>query len=227
MRPEFCVSAMCLDFLKVGEQLEVLNRLADGFHIDIMDGHFCENITLSPDFVRTVSRAAEKPIDVHLMTTTPNKWIEACAKGGAAMISPHAEAMNVDTFRTMNRIESFGCKIGVSLNPSTPMSYCRHFLNRVDILTIMTVDVGYAGQPFIPEMVAKVAEARRLREENGYKYKIMIDGACNKDTYAALHGAGADIYVLGSTGLFGLDSDLEKAWGMMKAEFFAATGVQL
>ena len=227
MRPEFYVSAMCLDFLNVGKQLELLNGLADGFHIDIMDGHFCGNITLSPDFVRTCTKIATKPIDVHLMTTNPNDWIEPCAKNGAAMISPHAEAMNVDTFRTMNRIDGFGCKIGVTLNPATPMSYCRHFLSRVDILTIMTVDVGYAGQPFIPEMVDKVAEARQLREENGYKYKIMIDGACNKDTYAALHKAGADIYVLGSTGLFRLDSDLEKAWKMMKAEFSDVTGVAL
>ena len=125
MRPEFTASLMCMDFLDIKHQIEVLDQKLDGYHIDIMDGHYCKNITLSRDA---------------------------------------------------------GCQVGVTLNPATPLSYCRHYLNRIDVLTLMTVDVGYAGQPFIEEMLEKIAQAARMREENGWHYKIMIDGSCNKSS---------------------------------------------
>lgn len=227
MKPEFKVSLMCMDFLDIKRQIEILDRNLDGYHIDIMDGHFCKNITLSPDFMRACGQVAKKEMDVHLMTTNPNDWLENSAKAGAKLISPHAETINTDCFRVLNRIEELGCKTGVTLNPATPLSYCEHFLNRIDMLTIMTVDVGFAGQPFIKEMLSKIAKAKQLREENGYHYKIMIDGSCNQKTYKQLYEAGADIFVVGSSGLFNLDDDLQVACDKMKKIFSDETGVTL
>ena len=224
MKSEFTVSLMCMDYLHISEQIEILNQNADGYHIDIMDGHFCKNITLGPDFIKACAKLTTKPIDVHLMTTNPNDWIEACARAGASLISPHAETINADAFRTLNMIKAAGCRTGVTLNPATPLSYCRHYLSRIDVLTIMCVDVGYSGQSFIEEMLDKITEARRLREENGWHYKILIDGSCNEESFRKLHAAGAEAYVMGNTGLFRLDPDLRKACCKMKEIFTRETG---
>lgn len=226
-KPEFNVSMMCVDLLNVESQIKQLNPLVDGYHMDIMDGHFCPNITLSPDFIRACGRVATKPMDVHLMTTDPNRWIDLCVDAGAAMISPHAETINVDCFRTLNRIADAGCKVGITLNPATPLSYCKHYLDRIDVLTLMTVDVGFAGQPFITEMLDKIREAKRLREENGWHYKIMIDGSCNAKTFRRLNEAGAEVYILGSSGLFKNDPDINKAFDIMKQQFTQETGTTL
>mgnify|MGYP000914508066 CR=1 FL=1 len=227
MKPEFSVSLMCMDFLDIRRQIETLNPLVDGYHIDIMDGHYCKNITFGPDFIRVCAQVAKKPMDVHLMTTDPNDWIDICARAGAALISPHAETINADCFRTLNRIRDAGCKVGVTLNPATPLDCCRYYLDRVDVLTLMTVDVGFAGQPFIAEMLEKVSEAKRLRKEKGWHYKIMIDGSCNEKTFGDLYRSGADVFVLGSSGLFSLDADLQAAFTKMKTQFEEKTGVRL
>ena len=219
MKTEFAPSLMCMDFLKIEEQINILNNRIDMYHIDIMDGHFCKNITLSPDLVKVFAGITKKPMDCHLMTENPTDWIELLAKNGAGYISPHAETINSDAFRVMNLIESLGCKKGVVLNPATPLSYIEHYLGRIDMLTIMTVDVGFAGQPFIEEMIGKIEEAKRIREEKGYKYKIQIDGSCNKRTYRRLVQAGADVLIVGTSGLFNLDSDLNKACDIMFEEF--------
>lgn len=212
---EFAPSLMCMDFLKIKEQLEVLNDLVDYYHVDLMDGHFCKNITLSPDMIKTFAEVATKPMDVHLMTTNPTDWIEGVAKAGATYISPHAETINTDAFRVLSMIESLGCKPGVVLNPATSLSEIKHYLNRIEMLTIMTVDVGFAGQPFIKEMLDKIAEAKSLKEECGYKYKIQIDGSCNQSTYKRLYEAGAEILIVGSSGLFNLNKDLRTAYREM------------
>lgn len=227
MKPEFSVSLMCMDFLDMKNQLEVLNKRASGYHIDIMDGHYCKNITLSPDFMRACSRAAKLPMDVHLMTTNPGDWLEPVAKAGASVISPHAETINTDAYRTINKIRELGCGVGVTLNPATPLDYIRHYIHLVDVLTIMTVDVGYAGQPFITEMLEKISEARRLKEEKGYHYKIMIDGSCNAKTFKRLYEAGAEVFILGTSGLFNLDPDLNTAYDKMLDSFKNETGVEM
>lgn len=219
MKAEFAVSLMCMDFLKIQEQIEILNNRMDMYHVDIMDGHYCKNITLSPDMIKTFDKVAKIPMDVHLMTTNPGDWIELVAKAGATYISPHAETINTDAFRLLNLIESLGCKTGVVLNPATPISYVEPYLNRIDLLTIMSVDVGFAGQPFIEEVLDKIKEAKRLREEKGYKYKIQVDGSCNKNTFKRLREAGVDVFILGSSGLFGLDEDLNKACDKVYEQF--------
>lgn len=225
-RPQFSVSLMCLDFLRIREDMEALNACTDWYHVDIMDGHFAPNITLSPDMVRTFARVATRPIDVHLMTTDPNKWIGAVADAGAACISVHAETINVGAFRTLRSIEQKGCKRGIVLNPLTPLSTIEHAMDAIDLLTIMTVDIGYAGQPFIDQMLRKIEAAREYRERHGLSFQIQIDGACGEATFGRLHAAGADIYVLGTAGLFCYGSDLQKGFGMTREAFARAAGVR-
>ena len=222
-KTEFSVSLMCMDFLDMKNQLEVLNKRADYLHVDIMDGHYCKNITLSPDLIKTFNRVANIPMDVHFMTTNPSDWLELCAQAGAKILCPQAETINTDAFRTMNLIESFGCKTGVVLNPATPLSYIQHYIDRLDQLTIMTVDVGFAGQPFIPQMLKKIEQAAELKAKNNYKYKIQIDGSCNNKTFKMLVDAGAEILVVGSSGLFSRNSDLNIAYDEMEKDFYALT----
>ncbi|MDR2143262.1 MAG: ribulose-phosphate 3-epimerase [Treponema sp.] len=219
MNAEFSISLMCLDFLKIREQIEILNTKADYYHVDIMDGHFCKNITLSPDFMRAVKKIAKLPFDVHLMVEYPNDFIELVRDAGAEWISPHAETINTDAFRTIAKIKSLGAKAGVVLNPATPLEYIKHYAGKLDLLTIMTVDVGYAGQPFIEEMLDKIRLAKQWKEQYGYTYKISIDGSCNANTFKKLNDAGAEMYVLGSSGLFSVDPDLSVAYNKMLRDF--------
>lgn len=227
MKTEFSVSLMCMDYLHIEEQIKALNQETDYYHADIMDGHFCKNITMSPDLIKAISKIATKPIDAHLMTTNPNDWIEELAKAGVTTICPHAETINTDAFRTLNRIEELGCKAGVVLNPATPLSSIRHYINRLSQITIMTVDVGFAGQPFIAEMLDKIREAVRLREELGLDFKIQIDGSCNNRTFKQLHESGADIMILGSSGLFNRNPNIHEAFAEMRRDYTSLTGEEL
>ncbi|SDO12272.1 D-allulose 6-phosphate 3-epimerase [Acetanaerobacterium elongatum] len=223
-KPFFSPSLMCMDLLDIKNQVNILNSRADFYHVDIMDGHFVKNITLSPDFVKVLSTISTIPIDCHLMVTSPDDYIESLAKAGAGYICPHAETINTDAFRIINKIRSLGCKVGVVLNPATPLSYIQHYIHLVDKITIMSVDPGFAGQPFIREMLDKIREAKRLKQENGYHYLIEIDGSCNEKTYAELYNAGVEVFILGTSGLFNLDADLEKAWDKMREIFRTQTG---
>ncbi len=220
----FNPSLMCMDLLNIKEQTEILNERCDMFHVDIMDGHYVKNITLSPDFVSAFTKASKRPVDCHLMVTDPDDYIESLAKAGADYICPHAETINTDAFRILNKIKSLGCKAGVVLNPATPVSYIKHYINRLDIITVMTVDPGFAGQPFIKEMLCKIRELKRLKEENGYSYLIEVDGSCNKNTFKELYEAGAEVFIVGMSGLFSKDKDLKRSWDIMLKEFYEETG---
>jgi len=223
MKSKFSISLMCLDYLRIREQIETLNTRADYYHIDIMDGHFCKNITLSPDFMRAVKKISKLPFDVHLMMDNPNDFIEVFINAGADWISPHAEVINTDAFRIIDKIKSFGVKAGVVLNPATPLEYIRSYAGKLDLITIMTVDPGYAGQPFIVEMLEKIRLCKKWKEQYGYTYNISVDGSCNGKTFKALHDAGAEMYVIGSSGLFSLDNDLSLAYDKMLNIFNEAT----
>ncbi|NLM35863.1 MAG: ribulose-phosphate 3-epimerase [Clostridiales bacterium] len=223
MKVMFSPSLMCMDLLNIKEQIEILNDRADFYHVDIMDGHFVKNITLSPDFVKAISPVCKAPLDCHLMVTDPDNYIESLAAAGAAYICPHAETINSDAFRIINKIKSVGCKVGVVLNPATPLSYIKHYIHLLDKITIMTVDPGFAGQPFIREMLDKIREAKALKEEKGYKYLIEVDGSCNERTFKELYEAGTEVFIVGSSGLFNLDEDLTVAWDKMIANMEKAT----
>ena len=219
----FSPSLMCMDLLNMKEQVEILNERADFYHVDIMDGHFVKNITLSPFFVSTLKRVSKLPIDVHLMTEYPDDYIEELAKAGADYICPHAETINKDAFRIINKIKGFGCKAGIVLNPATPIEWIKYYIHLLDKITVMTVDPGFAGQPFIPEMLDKIKELKELKEKNGYSYLIEVDGSCNERTFDILTEAGAEVLIVGSSGLFNLDSDLPKAWDKMMEIYEAKT----
>lgn len=222
-RPLFSASLMCMDLLHMKEQFNILNNRIDMYHVDIMDGHFAKNITLSPDFVKACSRIATKPIECHLMVEHPGDYIDELAKAGADIISCHAETINHDAFRLIDRIETLGCKFGVALNPATPFLYAKHYMNHVKLLTIMTVDVGYSGSKFVPEVLDKVREAAAYREENKLDYIIQVDGACNVDNFRSMDMAGAEAYVMGNTGLFAMAPDLKDAFNIMIHNFEKAT----
>ena len=219
----FSPSLMCMDLLYLKEQVEILNERADFYHVDIMDGHFVKNITLSPFFVSNLKRISKLPIDVHLMTEYPDDYIEELAKSGADYICPHAETINKDAFRIINKIKSFGCKAGIVLNPATSLDWIKYYIHLLDKITVMTVDPGFAGQPFIPEMLDKIRELKELKEKNGYNYLIEVDGSCNERTFDILTEAGAEVLIVGSSGLFNLDSDLPKAWDKMMEIYEAKT----
>lgn len=223
-KPTFSPSLMCMDLLNAAVDVDVLNRRADAYHVDLMDGHFAPNITLSPDLVKALSAHGSLPMDIHMMVTTPTDWIEILAENGATWISPHAETINVNAFRVMNQIESLGMKTGVALNPSTPLVWVQHYLERVDLLTFMTVDVGFAGQPFVEQVLPKVAEAVEFRERHGLDYTIQIDGSCNVKTFKRLWEAGAERFIVGSSGLWDKDPDLDRAYDLMLADFTQETG---
>jgi len=225
MRIQVSPSLMCMNLMEIKHQLAVLDSRADFLHIDIMDGHYVKNITLSPFFIEQIRPFTKVALDVHLMVEQPTDFIEVIAKAGADYICPHAETINRDAFRVINMIRSFGKKVGVVLNPATPVSFIHHYIHLVDKITVMTVDPGYAGQPFIPEMVQKVQELKALKQANGYKYLIEIDGSCNTRTYNTLVGAGAEVLIVGTSGLFNIHDDLETAWNMMRESIDEAQGL--
>lgn len=208
-------SLMCADLLHLGEQLPLLDEAMDWHHADVMDGHYCPNLTLSPDLVARVCENTRKPVDVHLMVEQPGQWLERFAQAGAKMLTVHAETINACAFRTIREIRRLGCQVGVAINPATPLEAIRCYADELDCLTLMTVDVGYAGQPLIPQVLEKLREAARWKRERGLRMILQVDGCCNRTTYARYRDAGAEMLVMGS-GLFGLDCDLARAIALMR-----------
>lgn len=209
------VSLMCMDLLRLKEQVKILNKRADFYHIDIMDGHYVKNITLSPMFIRALRPISELPIDVHLMVENPMDFIDEIAESGADYICPHAETINKDAFRVINHIKSLGKKVGVVLNPATNFDYIKHYVDLLDKITIMTVDPGFAGQKFIYNMLDKIEEVKKYKKDNNLNYLIEIDGSCNKKTFEVLLERGAEVLIVGSSGLFSNSTDLNEAYDIM------------
>ncbi|WP_078544660.1 D-allulose 6-phosphate 3-epimerase [Litchfieldia alkalitelluris] len=216
---KFSPSLMCMELTRFKEQVEALNERAHFYHVDIMDGHFVKNITLSPFFIQELRKISKLPIDAHLMVEKPSDFVDMVIDAGADYLSLHAETINGDVFRLINHIKDRGRKFGVVLNPATPLDSIKHYIHHVDKLTIMTVDPGFAGQKFVSEMLDKIKEAKKLKEENNYKYLITIDGSCNKNTFKQLVEAGAEVLIVGTSGLFNLDEDVNKAWDKMMETF--------
>ena len=229
MKPIFNPSLMCMDFLDIKNQLEILNSRADMYHFDIMDGCFVPNITLSPDIAKAIAPACTRPLDFHLMVTEPTQFLASCRdavkplteKGITSFFSPHAETISGKGFRILDQIQGMGFKCGIVLNPETPLCMVEAYLHKLDLITFMSVDPGFAGQPFIPEVLEKVREAKRLKEQNPekYHYIVQIDGSCNAKTFGLLAQAGVESFIVGSSGLFGNDPDLSKAFDIMVDNF--------
>ncbi|WP_058911475.1 D-allulose 6-phosphate 3-epimerase [Entomohabitans teleogrylli] len=215
-------SLMCMDMMKLAEQLRFLDSKANMLHVDVMDGHYVKNLALSASFVAQIRPFTTLPVDVHLMVEEPAAFIDTFIKAGADSLSLHAETISREAFRVIHTIREAGKKPGVVLNPATPVSALEHYLHLLDKVTVMTVDPGYAGQPFIPEMVEKIARLRQLKQRRQLNFLIEVDGACNRHTYQALLNAGAQVLIMGSSGLFRPDMPLEQAWQHMTREIHDA-----
>lgn len=215
-------SLMCMDISKFEEQINCLNQTVDYYHIDIMDGHYVSNMTLSPWFIEQLKDHTEIPLDAHLMVTNPIEYVDQLLDLGVEVISIHAEFLNGHAFRLSQTIKQHGKKMGVVLNPETPLNLITDYLHLIDIVTVMTVDPGFAGQSFISESLDKVRKLKDYRKENKLIFEIQIDGSCNKNTYHKMIAAGADILILGSSGLFKVDDSIEKAMAVMQMHVAAA-----
>ena len=232
MKPLINPSLMCMDFLAVRDQINILNTRADMYHFDIMDGHFVPNITLSADIAAAIAPISELPLDFHLMCTDPGLFIEPLEKavrplterGIRSFLAPHAEVMSGCGFRLLDRIVSAGFRPGIAINPETPLSMIESYMHKLDKIIFMTVDPGVSGAAFIPEALDKVREAAKIKKSDPERYHfiIEIDGSCNKNTYRLLSEAGAESLIVGSSGLFRNDPDLAKAWDIMEKDIAEA-----
>jgi len=174
---------------------------ADLFHIDIMDGHFVPNITVGPVIVHAMRRCTKRPLDVHLMIEHPERMIKPFADADADIITVHVEAAH-DVRKTIKSIKNEGKSPGVVINPSTPFEKAVPFLKDVDLLLIMTVNPGFAGQKFMPEVLPKIREAKRHINRENAGVELEVDGGINMKTASKVTSAGADILVAGSA-IFG------------------------
>lgn len=212
-------SLMCADLLQLPEIIPFLNEHADFLHIDIMDGHFVKNLVFSPVIVENLRPICTLCMDCHLMVNDPQDYLMPLLDAGAGCITLHAETIQNNAFRCFKTIHDHGCLVGLACSPSTPLQQIHHLLPYIDKLTVMTVDPGFAGQPFIEEMLNKIKEAKELREKHAYSYWIEADGQCNANTIGKLKNAGTDVFIVGASGLFTLDLKIETAWEKMMAQF--------
>jgi ribulose-phosphate 3-epimerase len=191
-------SVLAADFAALGDAVRAAERGgADQIHVDVMDGHFVPNLTLGPPVVRALKRVARVPLDVHLMITDPDRFIEAFVEAGAAMISVHAEALP-HLNRTVGFIKSLGVRAGVAINPSTSLTALEEIAPDVDFVLVMTVNPGFGGQAFLPRSESKVRHLRALLDRVGNPAPIEVDGGIDLATVGPVVRAGAEILVAGS-----------------------------
>jgi ribulose-phosphate 3-epimerase len=199
MNVQIAPSILSADFAALGEQIAAVERGgADLIHVDVMDGHFVPNITIGVPVVRSLKRIAHVPLDVHLMITDPDRYIEAFAEAGASMISVHVEVLP-HLHRTVHAIKALGAKAGVVLNPATSIGTLEEIASDVDFVLVMSVNPGFGGQSFIPHSEAKVKAIRALLDQAGNRTAaIEIDGGIDTTTAPRVVAAGARILVAGS-----------------------------
>ena len=194
-------SILSADFSRLGEEVKAVEKAgADYIHVDVMDGHFVPNITVGPPIVEALHRITSLPLDVHLMIQSPDDFLEAFIEAGAAILTIHVEAA-VHLHRTMMEIKKKGARAGVCLNPTTPLCLLEPALEYADLALVMTVDPGFGGQEFIPSVLSKIGQLRRLIDKKGWRLELEVDGGIKVDNIGRVAKAGADVFVSGS-GLF-------------------------
>jgi ribulose-phosphate 3-epimerase len=190
-------SILNADFAKLAEQVQTVQAAgADWLHVDVMDGHFVPNITFGPVIVAGLRKLVTLPLDVHLMIENADAFIPAYREAGADWLTVHVEACP-HLWRTLDLIKAQGCKVGVTLNPATPIAVLEPILAKVDLVLVMSVEPGFGGQTFIPEAVGRIAKLAELRAKNGYTYLIEVDGGIDLKTAPHVLAAGVDVLVAG------------------------------
>ncbi|MDP8999659.1 MAG: ribulose-phosphate 3-epimerase [Myxococcota bacterium] len=191
-------SVLSADFGRLSEEVEALEAAgADWVHVDVMDGSFVPNITIGPPVVKAIREATKLPLDVHLMIDDPDRYLETFAEAGADFMSVHVEACT-HLHRTLGHIRHLGKRAGVVLNPATPEDTIRYVLDSVDLVLVMSVNPGFGGQVFIPEVLAKVRAIRRMIDLSGRAIELEIDGGIAHDTAALATAEGVRVLVAGT-----------------------------
>lgn len=191
-------SILSANFSKLGEEIkEVEEAGADYIHVDVMDGHFVPNITIGSLIVEAIRPITKLPLDVHLMIENPDRFIPMFAEAGADIISVHQETCP-HMHRTIQLIKDHGIKAGIVINPATPVFTIKEILPSIDLALLMTVNPGFGGQSFIPEVIPKIKELHSIKNEKNLTFEIEVDGGVNKQTAPLCKHAGADVLVAGS-----------------------------
>ncbi len=191
-------SILAADFGRLGEQAVEAERAgADYLHLDVMDGHLVPNITMGPVVVEGIKAATTLPLNVHLMIDRPERYLSDFVKAGADHVIVHTES-TLHLHRLIHQVKDEGVKVGIAVNPATPLNAMEEVLTYVDIALVSTVNPGFAGQKLIPEALEKVAKLAELIKERGYEAEIQVDGGINAETAADAVKAGATILVVGS-----------------------------
>jgi len=208
-------SILAADFGRLAEEVRAAERAgAAMIHIDVMDGRFVPEITMGPVVVRAVRRATALPLDVHLMVVEPERQVRAFAEAGAARLAAHVEA-SPHLYQTIQQIHALGVEPVVALNPATPLEEIEWVLHAVAAVLVMTVEPGTGGQPFIPEMLAKVRGLADLRRSRGLGFEIAVDGGIGPETASTVVQAGASVLVAG-TAVFGAPDGVDAAMARLR-----------
>ena len=198
MNVRLAPSILSADFASLGRDIAAAERGgADLIHVDVMDGHFVPNISIGPPVVRSIKRIAKVPLDVHLMISEPDRYLEAFATAGASMISVHVEVLP-HLHRTIGAIKALGVQAGAVLNPSTPVSALEEVAGDLDFVLVMSVNPGFGGQAFIPRSETKIRAVRALLDRAGNRAPVEVDGGIDLSNITRVVNAGAEILVAGA-----------------------------
>lgn len=212
MDVEISPSMMCADLLCLADEMRALDAVAGSYHVDIIDWHYCKNMSLAPCFIDAMRKVTDKPVEAHLYVDNIDEvLIDTCLSSGATTITMPPDVIGRSVYRFARRIHEKGARFGVFLSPSASLSSILPYVDELDRLLVMTVDPGFAGQQFVDATLDKIVEASQLRSERNLHFDIEVDGCCNERFYERLIRAGADVLVLGSSGLFSKSESTEEA----------------
>ena len=209
-------SILSADFSQLGIEIKRLEEGgADMIHVDVMDGHFVPNLTIGPPVIKALKKQCSLKFDVHLMISPVHKYIESYAEAGADIITIHPEATeNLEA--SILKIKQLNKKVGVSLNPESKIDLIIDFLDKIDLVLIMSVNPGFGGQKFMPEVLEKIKKLRKIQDERNLNFDIEIDGGINFENYKKAIDAGANILVSGTTIFKSNDGDIKKNINLLK-----------